>query len=117
MQMRREACRVEGLEVSCWLREDSGRPSLLPRYTRMSSLCWKVCSVFGHMTSKLTPSTELGVNFGHIKTKSWTVLNPLKRPDQHIMDDADLAGPILFCFCFGMFLLLVRPRPHIHHDV
>lgn len=26
------------------------------------------------------------------------------------MDDADLAGPILFCFCFGMFLLLVRPR-------
>lgn len=24
------------------------------------------------------------------------------------MDDADLAGPLLFGFCFGMFLLLVR---------
>lgn len=24
------------------------------------------------------------------------------------MDDADLAGPLLFGFCFGMFLLLAR---------
>lgn len=56
----------------------------------------------------MTSRAELGINFEHIKTKSWTVLNPLRRPDQHIMDDADLAGPILFCFCFGMFLLLVR---------
>jgi hypothetical protein len=37
-----------------------------------------------------------------------TVLNPLRKIDEHIMDDADLAGPILFCFCFGMFLLFVR---------
>lgn len=50
---------------------------------------------------------ELGINFDHIKNKTWTVLNPLRRPDQHIMDDADLAGPLLFGFCFGMFLLLV----------
>ncbi|KAL7010325.1 hypothetical protein EMMF5_000348 [Cystobasidiomycetes sp. EMM_F5] len=49
---------------------------------------------------------ELGFNFEHIKLKSLTVLNPLRKPDQHIMDDADLAGPILFAFCFGMFLLL-----------
>jgi len=49
---------------------------------------------------------ELGVNFDHIKSKSLTVLNPLRRPEQNIMDDADLAGPILFCFCFGTFLLL-----------
>lgn len=27
------------------------------------------------------------------------------------MDDADLAGPLLFGFCFGMFLLLVRLLP------
>lgn len=27
------------------------------------------------------------------------------------MDDADLAGPLLFCFCFGTFLLFVRPQP------
>ena len=36
-----------------------------------------------------------------------TVLNPLARVDQHIMDDSDLAGPILFFLLFGTFLLLV----------
>lgn len=50
---------------------------------------------------------ELGVNFGHIKVKTMTVLNPLARVDQHIMDDSDLAGPILFFLLFGTFLLLV----------
>jgi len=49
---------------------------------------------------------ELGVNFEHIKTKTLTVLNPLARIDQHIMDDSDLAGPILFFLLFGTFLLL-----------
>ncbi|KAI9830560.1 MAG: hypothetical protein M1826_004586, partial [Phylliscum demangeonii] len=48
---------------------------------------------------------ELGVNFGHIKIKTFTVLNPLGRIDQHLMDDADLAGPILFFLLFGTFLL------------
>ncbi|KAI9827861.1 MAG: hypothetical protein M1832_004350 [Thelocarpon impressellum] len=48
---------------------------------------------------------ELGVNFGHIKGKTLTVLNPLARIDQHIMDDSDLAGPILFFLLFGTFLL------------
>ncbi|GAM84095.1 hypothetical protein ANO11243_020870 [Dothideomycetidae sp. 11243] len=49
---------------------------------------------------------ELGVNFGHIKVKTMTVLNPLARVDRHIMDDSDLAGPILFFVAFGTFLLL-----------
>jgi len=48
---------------------------------------------------------ELGVNFSHIKLKTLTVLNPLARIDQHIMDDSDLAGPILFFLLFGFFLL------------
>jgi len=34
------------------------------------------------------------------------VLNPLARIDQHIMDDSDLAGPVLFFLLFGTFLLL-----------
>jgi hypothetical protein len=34
------------------------------------------------------------------------VLNPLARIDQHIMDDSDLAGPILFFLLFGTFLLI-----------
>ncbi|KAJ3300844.1 hypothetical protein HK104_000038 [Borealophlyctis nickersoniae] len=49
---------------------------------------------------------ELGINFGHIKTKGITVLNPLRPVDKHIMDDTDLAGPLLFCLAFGGFLLL-----------
>ncbi|OBZ68248.1 Protein YIPF5 [Grifola frondosa] len=48
---------------------------------------------------------ELGINFSHIRAKSLAVLNPLGRVDEHIMDDADLAGPLLFFFCFGTFLL------------
>lgn len=36
-----------------------------------------------------------------------TVLNPLSQVDELIMDDADLAGPAFYCFCFGICLLLV----------
>lgn len=49
---------------------------------------------------------ELGINFSHIRIKSMTVLNPLQKVDEHIMDDADMAGPIIFCFSFATFLLL-----------
>ncbi|GHJ85624.1 hypothetical protein NliqN6_2026 [Naganishia liquefaciens] len=48
---------------------------------------------------------EIGVNPSHILAKSLTVLNPLKRVDEHIMDDADLAGPLVFCFAFALVLL------------
>ncbi|KAF8219930.1 Yip1 domain family protein [Tricholoma matsutake] len=49
---------------------------------------------------------ELGINFSHIRAKSMTVLNPLRGVDARIMDDADMAGPIIFLFCFGICLLL-----------
>ncbi|KAN0064661.1 hypothetical protein ACQY0O_002291 [Thecaphora frezii] len=55
---------------------------------------------------------ELGINIGHIVDKTLTVLNPLHgysaahAKDAHLMDDADLAGPLLFCFIFGVTLLL-----------
>ncbi|GJJ13369.1 hypothetical protein Clacol_007621 [Clathrus columnatus] len=48
---------------------------------------------------------ELGINFPHIRAKTMTVLNPLRRIDEHIMDDADLAGPVIFIFSFATFLL------------
>ncbi|KAH8666489.1 hypothetical protein BX600DRAFT_549561 [Xylariales sp. PMI_506] len=48
---------------------------------------------------------ELGVNFDHIQKKTLAVLNPFARIDQHLMDDSDLAGPILFFVLFGFFLL------------
>ncbi|KAJ7647261.1 Yip1-domain-containing protein [Roridomyces roridus] len=49
---------------------------------------------------------ELGINFSHILAKSLTVLNPLRGVNEHIMDDADLAGPFCICLCFAMFLML-----------
>lgn len=55
---------------------------------------------------------ELEINLPHIWSKSMTVLNPLHRyspdhqRDAHMMDDTDLAGPLLFCFVFGILLFL-----------
>ena len=42
-----------------------------------------------------------------------TVLNPFRRVNEHIMDDADLAGPLIFFFCFATFLLFVRVLSHV----
>lgn len=41
----------------------------------------------------------------------------MARIDNHIMDDADLAGPFLFCALFGTFLLLVSSTFHLPHPV
>ncbi|CAD5120420.1 DgyrCDS8988 [Dimorphilus gyrociliatus] len=49
---------------------------------------------------------ELGVNFEHIRQKTFTVLNPFKTPDSAILQDTDLAGPLVFCLAFGGCLLL-----------
>ena len=49
---------------------------------------------------------ELGINFDHIKQKTLAVLNPLQSPDVTIMQDTDLAGPLVFCLAFGGSLLL-----------
>lgn len=49
---------------------------------------------------------ELGVNFEHIRTKTLTVLNPFARIDQHLMDDSDLYGALLYIVLYGTFLLL-----------
>ncbi|KAK9728589.1 hypothetical protein K7432_000938 [Basidiobolus ranarum] len=49
---------------------------------------------------------ELGFNFTQIKDKTVIALNPFKSVNRDIMADPDLAGPLLFCFAFGIFLLL-----------
>ncbi|XP_057313724.1 protein YIPF5-like [Hydractinia symbiolongicarpus] len=49
---------------------------------------------------------ELGINFEHIGLKTKSVLHPFEVPDPSIMDDTDLAGPLVFCVAFGAFLLL-----------
>ncbi|RHY45354.1 hypothetical protein DYB26_006296 [Aphanomyces astaci] len=50
---------------------------------------------------------ELGINFGHIWAKTQAVLIPTKSVSEHILDDVDLAGPLVFAFGFGMLLLMV----------
>ncbi|XP_064488526.1 protein YIPF5-like [Ornithodoros turicata] len=49
---------------------------------------------------------ELGINFDHIMQKTVAVLNPIKDPDAVILQETDLAGPLVFCMAFGGFLLL-----------
>ncbi|KAK8804105.1 hypothetical protein WA171_000198 [Blastocystis sp. BT1] len=49
---------------------------------------------------------ELGIDFSHIFNKILVVINPQKRIDSVLVNDADLTGPILFCFILSVFLLL-----------
>lgn len=51
---------------------------------------------------------EVGINFGHILTKTKIVLQPLQRSHllpAEIIADCDLAGPLIFCLLFGTLLL------------
>jgi hypothetical protein len=49
---------------------------------------------------------ELGINPEHITQKTLSVLNPFRNTDAYILQDTDLAGPLVFCIAFGAFLLL-----------
>uniref|UniRef100_A0A023F877 Protein YIPF n=2 Tax=Triatoma infestans TaxID=30076 RepID=A0A023F877_TRIIF len=49
---------------------------------------------------------ELGINPDHIFQKTMAVLNPFRSTDMTILQDTDLAGPLVFCLAFGALLLL-----------
>lgn len=49
---------------------------------------------------------ELGINPYQIVEKTLSVLNPLRHTDATILQDTDLAGPVVFCISFGFILLL-----------
>ncbi|XP_037929695.1 protein YIPF5-like [Teleopsis dalmanni] len=49
---------------------------------------------------------ELGINPQHIFLKTLAVLNPMRGADQQILQDADMAGPLVFCLALGGCLLL-----------
>ena len=75
---------------------------------RESRLCWKVCAAPASRCLVFSPYLlELGINFSHIRSKSLAVLNPFEHIDARMMDDADLAGPLIFFLCFATFLLFV----------
>ncbi|KAK7818195.1 hypothetical protein U0070_009583 [Myodes glareolus] len=59
---------------------------------------------------------ELGINFDHIWQKTLTVLHPLRVADGSIMNETDLAGPVVFCLAFGATLLLRNGRNSSHCD-
>ncbi|VDM83671.1 unnamed protein product, partial [Strongylus vulgaris] len=47
---------------------------------------------------------ELGINFSHIKEKTFAVLNPAGTASPEVIADQDLAGPLVFCLLFGSFI-------------
>uniref|UniRef100_A0A7E4VH80 Protein YIPF n=1 Tax=Panagrellus redivivus TaxID=6233 RepID=A0A7E4VH80_PANRE len=49
---------------------------------------------------------ELGINFDHIRLKTVAVLNPFGSARADVIEDQDLAGPLVFCLLFGASLLL-----------
>jgi len=60
-----------------------------------------------HDNEELPLLEELGINFDHIFKKTKSVLNPFSTPDSSILDDVDLAGPLVFCLAFACSLLLL----------
>nr|CAD2145969.1 unnamed protein product [Meloidogyne enterolobii] len=57
---------------------------------------------------------ELGINFEHIRLKTLAVLNPLGTAKEEVIEDQDLAGPLVFCLLFGASLLL-HGKLHFGH--
>ena len=52
------------------------------------------------------PAIFSDINFV-VYFQTLAVLNPLKQTDHSIMQDTDLAGPLVFCLAFGGSLMLV----------
>lgn len=51
---------------------------------------------------------ELGIDFSHISRKTLMVLHPFRSLDGAMLQDTDLAAPLLFALMLGAVLLLVR---------
>ncbi len=67
----------------------------------------KVASVWtGAYDDEAPLLEELGINWRHIWAKTSAVLHPTQEIDPHIMDDTDLAGPLVICLLLGLSLLL-----------
>ena len=49
---------------------------------------------------------ELGIDFNHIIEKTKVVLNPMRNINQDIVNETDLAGPLVFAFGLASCLLL-----------
>ncbi|KAI8851588.1 hypothetical protein BC829DRAFT_386409 [Chytridium lagenaria] len=74
-------------------------------YGQQPTISWSAAFSTGGYADEPPLLEELGINFSHIISKAMVVLNPFKPLDKNLMDDTDLAGPLIFCFLFGGFLL------------
>jgi hypothetical protein len=70
------------------------------------AVSWLTAFGAGSLPGEASLLEELEINLTHVKSKTFSVLNPFRSVDKHIMDDTDLVGPLLFCGLFGVSLLL-----------
>ncbi|KAJ3139069.1 hypothetical protein HK100_012099 [Physocladia obscura] len=73
--------------------------------TQPQTISWIAAFSSGDYPDELPLLEELGINFGHMKNKAISVLNPLTPIDKNIFDESDLAGPVIFWFLYGGFQL------------
>lgn len=77
---------------------------------------WLVCVSLGSHTHSSAVDTfdepplleELGINVPVIFQRTILLLNPLKAVPKTLMEEGDLAGPLLYCLILGSCLFLVR---------
>ncbi|ETV97134.1 hypothetical protein, variant [Aphanomyces invadans] len=89
-----------------WYAGDLSAPSSSPLAGSMGSLGDQSVSYGDDFENEPPLMEELGINFEHIWTKTQAVLIPTTSVSEHILDDVDLAGPLVFAFGFGMLLLM-----------
>ncbi|KAJ3228262.1 hypothetical protein HDU78_009823 [Chytriomyces hyalinus] len=70
-----------------------------------TSISWRAAFSSGDYPDEPPLLEELGINFGHMRDKAISVLNPFTPINKHIFDESDLAGPVLFCLLYGGFQL------------
>jgi hypothetical protein len=74
-------------------------------YQNLSLLCCLPAFLFSQHGYCYVGMAELGINFTQISRKMLTIVNPFQRV-MHLHEDADLAGPFIFCMLFGVCQLL-----------
>jgi hypothetical protein len=74
-------------------------------YQNLSLLCCLPAFLVSQHGYCYVGMAELGINFTQISRKMLTVVNPFRRV-MHLHEDADLAGPFIFCILFGVCQIL-----------
>lgn len=87
-------------------RSPGAQPSRPPTDSSDPSVCR-----FGDPADDLPLLEELGIFPDHIRKKSWAVLHPLRGMPDEIVEDSDVAGPLVFTVLLA-FLLTLQGKLH-----